>query len=149
MLLASVHCHTLHVSTFISKTLAETHGRKCSFSLLSPDKQAKCYPVSISIETRGDWTELNSLPIFDLASRKARLFFQLFFFSFFSFCPQGVKLTPKKLFSMERENATWNHQGVNAATIRLLWASCWSQKTESVVLRSRAFGPFSPVWILT
>lgn len=108
--LESTRRHTLHMNLFISKMLAETHGRGekvlfLSSLSLSLDKQAKCYPVSISIETRGGgWTGLNSLPIFDLASRKrkARLsFLLLVFFPFFSSCPQGVELTPKKNFLNE------------------------------------------------
>lgn len=56
--LESARRHTLHMNLFISKMLAETHGRGkkvlfLSSLSLSLDKQAKCYPVSISIETRG------------------------------------------------------------------------------------------------
>lgn len=129
--------HTLHMNLFISKMLAETHGRgKSALSLLSLAlfrQTGKMLPSVNFHRNKGGgagqgWIHCQSL-IWPLGRGKQDFpFCCWFFFPFFSSCPRGVELTPKKTFSMKRENATWNHQGVNAATIRLPWASCWSRK---------------------
>lgn len=129
--------HLTHEPVHLKDVSGDTwEGGKSALSLLSLAlfrQTGKMLPSVNFHRNKGGgagqgWIHCQSL-IWPLGRGKQDFPFCCWFFSPSSPpAPKGSNWPRKKTFSMKRENATWNHQGVNAATIRLPWASCWSRK---------------------